>query len=391
MTDPIQIEPDLNFIRELTTAQGGSLKKCYQCATCSVACTLSHDAAPFPRKEMLYASWGLKDLLMGDPDIWLCHNCGDCSNRCPRGARPGDVLAAARETAIAHYSRPAVFNTWMGHPKYIPLLLVIPAIILLITGLATGWMNLTPGMEKIVYARFFSVELIELIFIPLSLLVCLVFFLGARNFIREMTAHYQRRGLVSGSIPMVPYLKSLGRYLLPIARHEKFSDCTANKNRKRHHMLVSFSFVSLAFVAGVFAFALYAFNSHAPYSQLNPVKILANVSGLALIYGSVMLILERLRDRDAKNSYPDWYLPGLALALGVSGMGVQLIRLFHIPVLAYPLYFVHLILAFNLVAFLPFSKLAHLVYRTVAMTFEEHIRSNAKPNIPLKGASHETP
>ena len=334
MTDPIQIEPDLNFIRDLTAAQGSSLKKCYQCATCSVACTLSHDAAPFPRKEMLYASWGLKNLLMGDPDIWLCHNCVDCSDRCPRGARPGDVLAAVRETAIAHYSRPLVFNTWMGHHKYIPLLLVIPAVILLITGLATGWMDLTPGMGKIVYARFFFVVLIELIFIPLSLLVCLVFFLGALNFIRDMTVHYQRRGLVSGSIPMVPYLKSLGRYLLPIARHEKFSDCTANKDRKRHHILVSFSFVSLAFVA--------------------------NVSGLALIYGSVMLILERLWDRDAKSSYPDWYLPGLTLA-------------------------------FNLVAFLPFSKLAHLVYRTVAMTFDEHIRSNTKTKIPLKGASHETP
>ncbi len=206
-----------------------------------------------------------------------------------------------------------------------------------------------------------------------------------------MTAHFQRKGLVNGSIPLIPYLKSLGRNLLPIACHEKFSACTANKNRKRHHMLVSFSFVSLAFVAGVFAFALFAFNSHAPYSQLNPVKILANISGLALIYGSGMLMLERLRDRDAKSSYQDWYLPGLALALGVSGMGVQLIRLFDIPVLAYPLYFVHLILAFNLVAFLPFSKLAHLVYRTVAITFDEHIRSNAKTNSSLKGSSHETP
>ncbi len=376
MTDPIQIEPDLDFIRELTSAQGNSLKKCYQCATCSVVCTLSHDTAPFPRKEMLYASWGLKDLLIGDPNIWLCHNCGDCSTSCPRGARPGDVLDAVRNLAIAHYSLPAIFNTWMRHPRYIPLLLLIPAVILLGAGLATGWMDLTPDSGNIVYARFFSVELIELIFIPLSLLVTLIFFLGVRRFIRNMTSHYRRQGLMSNkeAVSIVPYLKSLSRHLLPITRHDKFSDCSANRGRKRHHILVSFSFVNLAFVAGAFAFALYAFNSHAPYAQINPIKILANVSGLSLIYGSLMLIRERLRDKDARNSYFDWYLLCLALSLGITGMAVQGIRLLDIPAIAYPLYFIHLLLAFNLVAFLPFSKLAHLVYRTVAVTFDAHVR-----------------
>ena len=73
------LKPDLEFARELTEAGGESLKKCFQCATCSVACPLAPANAPYPRKEMVWASWGLRDKLRADVDLWLCHNCGNCS------------------------------------------------------------------------------------------------------------------------------------------------------------------------------------------------------------------------------------------------------------------------------------------------------------------------
>ena len=82
------IKPDMEFVRALEESGGESLKKCYQCATCSVACPLAPPENPFPRKEMLWAQWGLKDKFSGDIDIWLCHNCQTCSDLCPRGARP---------------------------------------------------------------------------------------------------------------------------------------------------------------------------------------------------------------------------------------------------------------------------------------------------------------
>jgi len=81
-------EPDLKFIREVKKLGGETLKKCYQCATCSVVCNLSPEDNPFPRKEMILTQWGQTERLVKDADIWLCYQCNDCSVHCPRGAKP---------------------------------------------------------------------------------------------------------------------------------------------------------------------------------------------------------------------------------------------------------------------------------------------------------------
>lgn len=75
MNQTVAVQPDLEFKRTVLGLDAGDLSACYQCGTCSVVCPISTDDDPFPRKEMVWTQWGLKERLMHDPAIWLCHQC----------------------------------------------------------------------------------------------------------------------------------------------------------------------------------------------------------------------------------------------------------------------------------------------------------------------------
>ncbi|MBW2571018.1 MAG: quinone-interacting membrane-bound oxidoreductase complex subunit QmoC [Deltaproteobacteria bacterium] len=359
MTDKYLVEPDVGFIKEVIGLGGDTLKKCFQCATCSVACPISPDTKPFPRKEMIAASWGLKDRLVNNLDIWLCHHCGDCTTMCPRGAKPGEVLGAIRSYAIADYAVPKALGQAVNDPKKLPILMAIPVAIFIVLGLITGLLDFSPSLG----------EQVDMIFIPLAIWAVAIFALGLKRFIADIHENAVMEGKTENKeFEFIGFIKALPSILPTILKHDKFSECSENKDRATAHLMVFWSFVGLFIVTNIFFVVLYVFQQHGPYSQLNPVKWLANVSGVALIIGSALMIKNRLAKKDQTSTYKDWYLLGLVLGLGVTGVLTEATRLGGLAGLTYFMYFIHLVFVFNLFAFLPFSKLAHLVYRTVAMT-----------------------
>ncbi|MFZ5563284.1 MAG: 4Fe-4S dicluster domain-containing protein, partial [Thermodesulfobacteriota bacterium] len=206
MSERYMAEPDLGFINEVIGLGGNTLKKCFQCATCSVVCPISPDNKPFPRKEMIAASWGLRDKLVKDVDIWLCHQCGDCSTKCPRGAAPGDVLAAIRSYAIADYAAPKAVGKAVNDPKKLPILIAVPAIIFAILAFITvqfgdtmtsifdaiglsaigfGWSH-HHEPDVIAHADFYSTWFVDIIFVPLAGLIVLNFALALRRFLNDI-------------------------------------------------------------------------------------------------------------------------------------------------------------------------------------------------------------
>lgn len=388
MSEQYLVQPDLEFIDEVVGFGADTLKKCFQCATCSVACPIAPDNSPFPRKEMIAASWGLKDKLISNGDIWLCHECGDCSDLCPRGARPGDVLSAVRYAAINEYAQPKFLANAVKDPKKLPFLIGIPAIWFAILAYITmnGGDAMTKlfhnlfgiewshgGHDVIAHANFVSTWFVDITFVPLAAFAVIVFALALKRFLMGIHEDAVKNGKTDKtSIDPKEFIKAIGRIIPTILKHSKFSQCEANQDRSTAHMMVLYSFIGLFVVTNIFFVVLYLFHIPGPYSQLNPVKWLANISGVALVIGSVLMIKNRLDKKDQVSSYKDWYILGLVLALGLTGLLTEMSRLAGSQFITYFLYYLHLIAIFNLFAFLPFSKMAHLVYRLTAMAYAEY-------------------
>jgi len=374
MTQPYRFEPDLEFIRDVMRSGGESVKKCFQCATCSVVCPLAPSDSPFPRKEMIQTQWGLKDKLVKDPDIWLCHNCNDCSTHCPRGAKPGDVLNALRQKAIEHYAVPTAVAKRVRDPKSLPLLAAIPAALFLLVILFTNHFGeatiVSHGHEVQVEGLIRSWKMIpmlavDVIFIATALFAVGVFSVGIARFWNDLESQHKRQmGLIPAAVEVVK----------EILVHRNFKECGTNQSRYLGHLGIFYGFAALFVVtscvfAGVYFIGpLFGADLSTPWSLFNPVKLLANLGAVALLAGCFLVMRERLReDQDFTNSYYDWLLLGLVVAVGGTGLLAEISRWVGIGPLFYLLYFVHLVCVWMLFAYSPYTKLAHIAYRTVAL------------------------
>jgi len=112
-----------------------------------------------------------------------------------------------------------------------------------------------------------------------------------------------------------------------------------------------------------------------PYSLANPIKLFALLVGIGLLVGIILAITNRLKPKDAEStiSYLDWSLIIAVLATVSTGLLTWVGRVGNLGTVAYGIYFLHLVSVFYIIAYLPYSKLAHIFYRTVAMGYAAHI------------------
>ncbi|MBI5188782.1 MAG: quinone-interacting membrane-bound oxidoreductase complex subunit QmoC [Nitrospirae bacterium] len=363
MTEQVII-PDLSFVKDIIASGGDTLKKCFQCAACSVVCSVAPDNRPFPRKEMLYAQWGLKDRLLSSPDIWLCHNCNDCTKYCPRGARPGDVLSAIRQKFIEGNSIPSIMGKIAAQPKMTLLSLAIPFILFLVLLGLTDRLHIHEG--EIVYSKFFPIQYIEAVFISAVGLAGIAYLASLVRFWKGMS-----KG--NGKAYSKGFAPAFIEALIEFVKHSRFSKCGPNADRRIVHMLVFYGFAGLFITTTWVTIYYYFFKKYTPILLSDPLKWVANISAAALLIGAVLLFVNRLKDKGfvSKGSSFDWTFAIIILLLCITGILTELIRLADIAFLAYPMYFIHLLLVFYTIVYFPYSKLAHIGYRMTALTYSK--------------------
>lgn len=375
---PASVRSDLAFKREVLGLGAPDLNGCYQCGTCSVVCPISTADNPFPRKEMIWVQWGLKERALGNSSIWLCHQCASCTVYCPRDANPASVMAALRDYSITHYAVPAALGRALAEPRHLPLLFAIPTLIWLALLAWLGHLGRLPE-GPVVFSKLIPIIYIEAIFVAFVVLAGAGATAGG---IRYWTAMSRQTG-GNGRGPRGALLPTL----LTILRHRKFADCQSDpvgsrKTYKAHlhrsHLAVFYGFLGLVVTTTSVGIGIYAFGYLTPWPLWHPVKILGNASGLAVVAALLVFGYRRIADGEkaGKSSYSDWLFLAILLLTTLTGFLCQLLRLADAPRLAYPMYVVHLVFIFVLLVYIPYSKFAHLVYRTVAML---HAASAASP------------
>jgi quinone-modifying oxidoreductase, subunit QmoC len=364
------VQPDFEWKRRIISLDAHDLSVCYQCGTCTAVCPISTADNPFPRKEMVWVQWGLKERALGNASIWMCHQCGICNAYCPRDAKPANVMAALRESSIAHYAAPRFMGRALSEPGYLPLLVAIPAVTFLTL---LGWLGHLTSLPEgaIVFSKFLPIAYIEVTFMAAIGLSLVGAALGGFRYWRAMG---RAAGAAGNARAPRAALRST---LLDVFKHTKLMACRrdavgARRTYQEHlhgaHLAVFYGFMGLVITTASVGVGIYAFGYLTPWPLWHPVKILGNVSGVAVIAALAVFLWRRIADKTqaGKNTYSDWLFLGVLLLTTLTGFGSQGLRLLDVR-LAYPMYVVHLILVFFLLVYVPYSKFAHLLYRTLAM------------------------
>jgi quinone-modifying oxidoreductase subunit QmoC len=302
------------------------------------------------------------------------------------------VLASIRQEIIAHFAAPRFLARWVKKPQYVPLLLAIPALLLGLALLARDPIEKALGFSTRVtdrilfpYSSVFPHWVLNSFFLFFSVLALLSAVLGVARFWRAMK-------VASAGSRFVPSGKSLGASvavaLRKIITHEDFTLCTTETPRFLPHFCVFFGFLALLVVTFWVITSAHNPLIHGPFvypfNFWNPLKLLANFGGLALGMGCVLMLCERLADEHAGSStYSDWAFLGTLLAVAGTGFITELLHYARLVPHRHVAYFIHLVFVFALIVYLPYSKFAHLIYRTAALAFVEFSGRN---NNKEKGA-----
>ena len=293
---------------------------------------------------------------------------------------------------------PRMFGSMVGNVKKTwPLLVIAPIVFwIVLLGVTTGLGTVQPHHElqpsatmgQFFYDEYVPHSIIYAVYFTATGWIVLALFVQGRRFWTALGTNEERNGTIYGALFGV---------FKDIALHNKFSDCERGVPKRRWgHFLVMWGFVGAATASGFAVVFLYAdtppfswffmlpffedIGYPVPISHWN--KWLANISAAALVIGGFMLWFNRRNTTDklVGSTTPfDRFFLWIVLAVIGTGVFTEVFRFLPgvPPVIGFGIYIIHLGVVLSLFLTLPYSKFAHILYRTLAMA---HERLTAKAN-----------
>ncbi len=369
---------DVGLIDDVKRFGAADVSACFSCGQCTAMCPLSSNDGTFPRRLIRYAQVGMKDALLSSKELWTCFYCGECSDTCPTQADPGGFMAAARRYAIASYDKTRLAKTMYTKPVLGTLIALVLAAFFAL------FMYREHGPQHASALKLFDFIPEPLIHYTGVAVMALVGLAGLAGILSAARSIAKKEGLSLGSVVGRGAGKAWWSALWTESLGQKRyrSDCQTAQEaspwyRKRWliHAMTMWGFLGL-FAATIIDYGLALIHVKPTGAEVPiwyPVRLLGTLAGLALIYGTTMLIVDRLRkaNRSASDStFADWLLLTLLWITGVTGFGIELaLYLPHAPAWGYWVFLVHVSIAMELMLLLPFTKFAHAIYRPVALFF----------------------
>jgi ferredoxin len=359
---------DFGFVQELSKFGGASLKKCFQCGTCTAICPVANESGEFPRKLIRDVQLGLKDRVRRSLDPWLCFYCGECSEKCPRGADPGEIMMAVRRYQIARNSwfKPAYLLSVSTHWELLGMGLFAAVAALLLLFLHGPLV--ANGVQLTTFAPPHIVERVDYMF-AIVIGVGMLANIGMMYRATKERQPNQPHGSLFKTVRQLP--KSIREFVFTVPK-ELFVQATyykcARRTRWFTHLILVLGYMTM-FTLTVVLLPYYLMDGMLPPLQ----RAAAYFGAGALIFGVAYAIWGRIRKDDPQNKnshYTDWSFLILLLLVASTGVAVHVLKYLSMPLPTYWVFSIHLVFAMTLLGIAPYMKWSHAFYRPFAAYFK---------------------
>ena len=375
----VSIDPSL--MKDLRRYGAFDISACFNCGNCTAVCPLASEGEPFPRRFIRYGQVGMKDRLLSARELWLCYYCAQCSDTCPRQAEPGEYMATLRRYAIANYDVSRLSRLLYTSPLFnvlFHLALYVVIVFFFITNLkqmdAREWKLFE--FLPFDFVHHFSMGVVGLVTV-----------FGALN-VLNMIVHMWRgnglgkilRGLGIKEIIQAAWATAVGEIVL----WKRYRTCNEDHDSPWYlqpwfaHAGIALGMFGLFAATGI-DYLLDTFGLKQPGYWNDPIGIAVRswgtFWGLAALYGATVAIWRRLAKVDKMAAHAlnsDWsFLIILWLAL-LTGFILEAAIIVPTPhTFGYWMLVFHMAIGMELVLIIPFTKFAHMIYRSLALFIHE--------------------